>query len=90
MLGDHFWPAMYPGIIIGFLVGLSAGGFVPTLLGAIGGLAGGMALYFVGTWLGIEEGIALLAMQIAGVVVGAYLLMMLGRLVTGTRPGPAS
>ena len=32
-MDDHFWPAMYPGIIAGFLLGLGGGNVVSTILG---------------------------------------------------------
>jgi outer membrane lipoprotein SlyB len=79
MLGDHFWPAMYPGIIVGALVGLSRGNVVSTILGAVGGLLGAMALYFVFTLIGLDESILSLAGLIGGAVVGAYLMMRAGR-----------
>lgn len=47
MLGDHFWPAMYPGIVVGALVGVSADNVPSTILGATGGLAGATALFFL-------------------------------------------
>jgi hypothetical protein len=75
MLGDHFWPAMYPGIIVGLLVGLSGGNFVSTVLGAVGGLLGAMALYFGFAWLGLEESFVGLVALIAGAAAGALLLM---------------
>ena len=57
-MDDHFWPAMYPGIIVGFLLGLGGGNVVSTILGTVGGLVGAVALYFVFTWLGLEDGTA--------------------------------
>jgi hypothetical protein len=81
MLGDHFWPAMYPGIVVGLLVGLSAGNVISTILGAMGGLLGVMALYFVFTWIGLDESILSLAGLIGGAVAGALLLMRAGRRV---------
>lgn len=86
MLGDHFWPAMYPGLIVGVLVGLSVGGVVATLLGAIGGLAGAMALFFLFAWAGVEEGLFSLAGLICGALVGSYLLTMLAKRLTASRP----
>ena len=56
-MDDHFWPAMYPGIIAGFLLGLGGGNVVSTILGTVGGLVGAVALYFVFTWLGLEDSI---------------------------------
>jgi len=84
MLGDHFWPAMYPGIIVGLLVGLSGGNIVSTVLGAAGGLMGAMALYFVFVWIGLDETILSLAAMIAGSAVGAFLLMRAGKRILRT------
>jgi len=84
MLGDHFWPAMYPGIIVGLLVGLSGGNIVSTVLGAAGGLLGAMGVYFVFVWIGLDETILSLACMIAGAVVGAFLLMRAGKRILRT------
>jgi hypothetical protein len=84
MLGDHFWPAMYPGIVVGLLVGLSGGNVVSTVLGAAGGLLGAMALYFMFAWLGLEETIVGLIALIGGAVAGAFLLMRTGKRVLRT------
>jgi hypothetical protein len=54
-MDDHFWPAMYPGIIVGFLLGLGGGNIISTILGTIGGLIGAAALHFVFTWLGLDR-----------------------------------
>jgi hypothetical protein len=72
-MGDHFWPSMYPGLIVGALLGLSCGGLVSTLAGAAGGLAGAAATYFVIDWLGLQESVVPLLALIAGATAGAYL-----------------
>lgn len=77
-MDDHFWPAMYPGIIVGFLMGLGGGNVVATILGTVGGLIGAVALYFVFTWLGLEDTIMSLVGLIGGAAAGAYLLMSVG------------
>ncbi len=79
MIDDHFWPSMYPGIVVGLLVGLAGGNLVSTILGAAGGLAGTMVLFFVFAWLGLEDSIVSLVGLIGGAVIGAYLLMRAGR-----------
>ncbi|HUJ38569.1 MAG TPA: hypothetical protein VLW88_12930 [Hyphomicrobium sp.] len=90
-MDDHFWPAMYPGLIVGFLMGLSGGNVVGTILGTLGGLAGAVALYFVFTWLGLEETILSLVGLIGGAAAGAYLLMSAGkRLGIGGEPAAKS
>jgi hypothetical protein len=84
-MDDHFWPAMYPGIIVGFLMGLGGGNVVATTLGTLGGLAGAVALYFVFAWLGLEDTIMSLVGLIGGAVAGAYVLMKIGARVIGPR-----
>jgi len=84
-MDDHFWPAMYPGIIVGFLVGLGGGNIISTILGTIGGLIGAVALYFIFTWLGLEETILSLVGLIGGALAGSYLLMGFGSRIEGLR-----
>jgi hypothetical protein len=84
-MDDHFWPAMYPGIIVGFLVGLGGGNIISTILGTIGGLIGAVALYFIFTWLGLEETILSLVGLIGGALAGSYLLMGVGSRIVGLR-----
>ena len=79
MLGDHFWPAMYPGLIVGLLIGLTGSNLVSTVLGAVGGLLGAMALYFMFAWIGLEESVISLAGLIGGAAAGAYVLMQAGK-----------
>jgi hypothetical protein len=73
----HFWPALYPGIIAGGLLGLAAGGLVATVLGACGGLIGAAAAYVAFAWLGVENELASLAGLIGGAVAGAQLLIVI-------------
>lgn len=72
-MGDHFWPSMYPGLIVGALLGLSRGGIMSTLAGAAGGLAGAVATYFVVDWLGFQESVVSLLALVAGATAGAHL-----------------
>jgi hypothetical protein len=72
-MGDHFWPSMYPGLIVGALLGLSRGGLMSTLAGAAGGLAGAAATYFVIDWLGFQDSMVSLVGLLAGATTGAYL-----------------
>ena len=72
-MDDHFWPSIYPGIIVGALLGLSRGGLLSTLAGAAGGLVGGAAGYFVVGWLGVQNDILSLAALIASAMAAAYL-----------------
>jgi hypothetical protein len=79
---------MYPGIVVGLLVGLASCNFVSTALGAAGGLLGAMALYFLFAWLGLGESILSLAGLIGGAGLGALVLMRAGKRLLETRAGP--
>jgi hypothetical protein len=72
-MDDHFWPSLYPGIIVGALLGLSRGGLLSILAGAAGGLVGSAAAYFIVDWLGVQNDILSLAALIAAAMVTAYL-----------------
>ncbi|MFM7084604.1 MAG: hypothetical protein ACKOW3_06350 [Hyphomicrobium sp.] len=54
---DHFWPSIYPALIVGFLIGLSRRSLTATLLGACGGFLGGFLTFYILTYFRIEEGI---------------------------------
>jgi hypothetical protein len=72
-MNDHFWASLYPGIIVGALVGLSRGGVIATLAGAAGGTAGAASMYFLTVRLGLDDGIISLAALIIGATAGAFL-----------------
>ena len=76
---------MYPGIAVGLLMGLAGGNLVSTILGAAGGLAGAIVLFFIFAWVGLEESVLSLAGLIGGAILGAYLLMCAGRWIMGKR-----
>jgi hypothetical protein len=84
-MDDHFWPALYPAIAVGLLMGLAGGSVVSTLLGTAGGLIGAAGLYVVCVWLGLQESILSLIGLVGGAVAGAYLLMGAGKRIAGAR-----
>jgi hypothetical protein len=88
-MDDHFWPTLYPAITVGLLMGLAGGSVVSTALGAVGGLIGAAALYFVFAWLGLQESILSLVGLVGGAVAGAYLLMSVGERIAGARSSAA-
>ena len=88
-MDDHFWPALYPAIAVGLLMGLARGSVVSTVLGAAGGLIGATAFYFVFGWLGLQESILSLVGLVGGAVAGAYLLMGAGKRIAGARSSAA-
>lgn len=71
-MNDHFWPSIYPGIIVAVLIGIATGGIVAIITGALGGLVGSIAAYFLTAWLGLDESAVSLAILIAGAGAGGY------------------
>lgn len=80
MTADHIWPALYPGIIIGALYGLSLRGVWNFVLGALGGLAGAALSIPVVIQLGLSEGFVSLVVLVALSFVGAFAFTRLKRL----------
>jgi len=78
-MDDHFWPALYPTIAVGLLLGLARGGIVLSVLGAIGGLAGAAALYVAFAWFGMQVSVLSFLGLLAGAAAGAYVLIGVGR-----------
>ncbi len=76
-MDDHFWPSVYPGLIVGGLVGLAAGGILAAVIGGLGGLAGAFAAYYAVTFFGVPQGIIALAAIILGSAAGAKLVIVL-------------
>ena len=73
-MNDHFWPSIYPGMIIGGLIGLTFGGIVLVLVGVAGGTAGAAVTYLINAWMGMEDSIASLVALIGGATGGSYAL----------------
>lgn len=71
-MGDHLWPALYPGIIVGLLYGLSLRGVWNPPLGAVGGLLGAALAVAVYRYFNIEEGLLTAAVTVAFAAVGAF------------------
>jgi hypothetical protein len=71
-MGDHFWPALYPGLIIGLLYGLSLGGIANVILAALGGLAGLLVSIAALSTLGINEGLISVLFSALMSFAGAY------------------
>ncbi|MBY0226674.1 MAG: hypothetical protein K2Q28_12795 [Hyphomicrobium sp.] len=82
-MDDHFWPSVYPGLIVGALIGLADGSIWSTLLGALGGLGGAFVAFYAVTMLAIEPGLMPLIAIIVGAVVGAKLCTLLVGKFTG-------
>jgi tetrahydromethanopterin S-methyltransferase subunit D len=71
-MGDHFWPAMYPGLIVGLLYGLSLRGTANAVIGALGGLVGSAIAYWALLTLGMNEGLVSVAGMVALAAIGAF------------------
>jgi hypothetical protein len=84
-MDDHFWPALYPAIALGLLLGLTGGSIVSTLLGGIGGLAGAAALYFAFASLGMQDSAVSFLGLLGGAAGGAYVLIKVWGRVTRAR-----
>jgi hypothetical protein len=62
----HFWPSVYPAIIVGLLVGLGQGGFKNLLLGGIAGLVGGSGTLLALKAVGLNAGLLGSVITLAG------------------------
>lgn len=72
-MNDHFWPSLYPGIIVALLIGVATGGIFAILAGTVGGLIGSVGAYFLTAWLGLQDSVFSLAILLAGASAGGYL-----------------
>jgi hypothetical protein len=84
-MNDHFWPSIYPGIIVALLIGVATGGIVAIITGALGGLVGSVAAYFLTAWLGLEESAISLAILITGACAGGYVGAQAGARLSKSR-----
>lgn len=82
LYADHIWPALYPGLIVGAIYGLSLRGVWNTLLAALGGLAGAVLSLVVVTQLGLSEGFVSLAVLVALSLLGAFAFTRARRLIS--------
>jgi hypothetical protein len=78
-MDDHFWPSIYPAIAIGLLLGLTYGGVRLASAGTLGGLIGGAGAYYLAAAIGLDDGIAALALLVACSSVGAYAVILLSK-----------
>lgn len=84
-MNDHFWPSIYPGIIVAVLIGIATGGIVAIITGAVGGLVGSVAAYFLTAWFGLDESALSLVILIAGASLGGYIGAQAGLRLTKAR-----
>ena len=83
-MGDHFWPAMYPGLIVGILYGLSLRGVFNTVVSALGGLVGAAIAYAGLLAVDLNDGLPSVIGLIIGAFAGAYLLTSAAQKVRGS------
>jgi len=84
-MGDHFWPAMYPGLIVGILYGLSLRGVFNTAVAALGGLVGAAIAYEILLAVNLNDGLPSVIGLVAAALLGAYLLTSIAQRVVGSR-----
>lgn len=72
LMGDHFWPSVYPGIIVGLMYGFAVGGKMQALVGGLGGFGGAaLALMLFGQTLS-QDGLLPLAGLLGAALLGAF------------------
>ena len=84
-MGDHFWPAMYPGLIVGILYGLSLRGVFNTVVSALGGLVGAAIAYAALLAVDLNDGLPSVIGLVVAAFAGAYLFTSAAQRVRGPR-----
>jgi len=85
-MDDHFWPALYPGIIVGLLYGLSLRGAANIVLGTVGGLIGSALAYWGLVNAGLNDGLPSVAGMVILALLGAYLATSIVRRISNRPP----
>jgi hypothetical protein len=85
-MGDHFWPAVYPGLIVGLLYGLSQRGISNAILGAVAGAVGAVLSTSLLDSMGLTEGVLAAATLVAASALAAYGAVTLARLARSAPP----
>ncbi len=73
-MDNHFWPSMYPGLIVGILYGLSIRGVFNTAVATLGGLIGAAIAYEILPTTNLNDGLPGVVGLIAAALAGAHLL----------------
>ena len=74
-MDDHFWPLLYPALIVGALYGLTRGGYLNLGLGMLGALAGAVLSFLCLMRLGIENAAATFVVLVISSWLGAFALI---------------
>ncbi len=77
-MGDHFWPAVYPGIAVGVLYGLSLGGRRNIALASLGALVAAYLAFALQPTFFTDEGLVPLFSMLALSFVGGAILVRIG------------
>lgn len=86
-MDDHFWPAMYPGLIVGILYGLSLReGLLNTVVATLGGLIGAALAYEALTAASMNDGLPSVVGLTAAAIAGAYVLTTVSRCFSSAPP----
>jgi prolipoprotein diacylglyceryltransferase len=85
-MDDHFWPAMYPGLIVGILYGLSLRGIFNTGVSALGGLIGAAIAYEILTAANWNDGLPSVVGLVVAAFAGAYALTRIARRFSSEAP----
>ena len=86
-MGDHFWPAVYPGIAVGILYGLSLGGLRNIALASLGAFVTAYLAFAMLSGFFTADGILPLAAMLAVSLAGAVVLARLGQVLSRS-PAP--
>lgn len=85
-MGDHFWPAMYPGLIVGILYGLSLRGAANIAISTVGALIGAAIAYAGLVAVELNDGLPSVIGLVAAALLGAYLLTNIASKLFGVSP----
>jgi ABC-type Mn2+/Zn2+ transport system permease subunit len=72
LMGDHFWPSVYPGIAAGILLGFYLGGLRNIIVCAVGALVVAFLAFSVGTSFFAQDGLVPVLAMLGVSLVGAY------------------
>ena len=81
-MDPHYWPSLYPGIVLGLLVGFASGGWLALLLGGAGGLGGAVAGLALNGVLGLQDGFFAMVVPAVCAALAAKALIMAAALLT--------
>ena len=82
-MDDHFWPLLYPALIVGLLYGFARGGFLNVGLGVLGALGGAAVSFFMLTGMGIDNAAATFAVLVVSSWLGALALLTTRQAIFG-------